>query len=449
MKKRMITAVIVCVFTLVSVMGIAVNRQEVSALSSGEEMRGVWLAYVDYKALGLYNKSESTFRANADKFMKKAKSNKLNAVFFQVRSHDNAVWKSSTFPFSKFLWDKKSAIPYDPLKIMVELAHKNGLELHAWMNPYRLTAKTILDPASDASNQRILKAVEEVMTGYGVDGIHFDDYFYQGKLSSGKKAGAVPKTEKRANVNKMVRLVYDKVKQLRSSARFGISPQGNVDNCMDMGADVKTWLSPGAQYVDYIAPQLYWTDNHSAKWRRNMYTDTLKEWRSLNKNNTDMYIGLAGYMAGVKTKQDPGWKKRSTNLALHLRKLRSNGCQGFLFFSAQDLSRSGAKKEVANLKAEIQGIPFTPSVSSKAGKRKITVKWSKVSGASGYVVYRSAKKAGSYKAVKTIKKASTVSYTNKKLKKKKAYYFKVRAYKMKNGKRIYSSYSSYTMKRAK
>ena len=64
-------------------------------------------------------------------------------------------------------------------------------------------------------------------------------------------------------------------------------------------------------------------------------------------------------------------------------------------------------------------------------------------------VYRSAKKAGSYKAVKTIKKASTVSYSNKKLKKKKAYYFKVRAYKMKNGKRIYSSYSSYTMKRAK
>ena len=85
--------------------------------------------------------------------------------------------------------------------------------------------------------------------------------------------------------------------------------------------------------------------------------------------------------------------------------------------------------------------PKTPAVTVTAGKKQATLKWKKVSGAKGYVVYRATSKSGKYKAVSTIKKGSTVSYINKKLTSKKTYYYKVRAYRTENGKRLYSSYS--------
>ena len=84
-----------------------------------------------------------------------------------------------------------------------------------------------------------------------------------------------------------------------------------------------------------------------------------------------------------------------------------------------------------------------PAIKSlTAGKKKATVKWGRVTGASGYVIYRSTKKSSGYKAVKTITRGGTVSFTNKKLKKGKRYYFKIRAYRTVSGKRVYSTYSA-------
>ena len=91
-----------------------------------------------------------------------------------------------------------------------------------------------------------------------------------------------------------------------------------------------------------------------------------------------------------------------------------------------------------------------PAIKSlTAGKRKATVKWSKITGANGYVIYRSLKKTSNYKAVKTIKKSGTISFTNKKLKKGKRYYFKIRAYRIVSGKKVYSSYSAVKSVRVK
>ena len=83
----------------------------------------------------------------------------------------------------------------------------------------------------------------------------------------------------------------------------------------------------------------------------------------------------------------------------------------------------------------------TPSVKLTSGSKKATIKWEKISGASGYEVYRATSKSGKYSKLKTITKNSTVSYVNSSLTKNKTYYYKVRAYRTVNGKKIYSSYS--------
>ena len=92
--------------------------------------------------------------------------------------------------------------------------------------------------------------------------------------------------------------------------------------------------------------------------------------------------------------------------------------------------------------------PAKPSVGIRSGKRKITVKWKKVTGATGYVVYRAKKKNGKYKKIRTLKRSAR-SYTNTGIKKGKRYYYKVRAYRKVKGKRIYSEYSRTINRKAK
>ena len=82
-----------------------------------------------------------------------------------------------------------------------------------------------------------------------------------------------------------------------------------------------------------------------------------------------------------------------------------------------------------------------------AGNEMIKLNWKKVSGATGYEIYRSTSKTGTYKKVKTITSGSTLTYTNYLLSGAKTYYYKVRAYRVENGKTYYGSYS--TIKYAK
>lgn len=550
MKKRIAVMITVCIFGITSILGIVPfhRAEEARALSGGQEVRAVWLSYVDFSSLGMKTNRESTFRAKASAFLNKAKSNQLNTVYFHVRAFDDAAWKSPTFKAMSSLTSKasskkkaKDTYSFDPLKIMVELAHSKGMELHAWMNPYRISMDYYLDPAYESSTKRIETAVREVMA-YDVDGIHFDDYFYHAKKGYKNrdndkilKVSQDPSaSKKRSNVNQMVKSVYRTVKSSGSGAVFGISPQGNIENCRSAGADVDKWLSSSG-YIDYIIPQIYWTNQWGSRGKTTMYTDRLKAWKNLNKNGTDMYIGLASYRTGIQYSDDPGWKKKSTNLADQLNLLRSYGCGGYSLFSAKDLYRSGAKTELSNLSKmarripristarynyktiqvkwnKISGVsgyqiyrasskngsykrvktvgsgttsfknkgltagktyyykvrayngsavyPFSSassesakpkapsSVRTTAGKRKITVRWKKVSGVSGYQVYRSAKKSGNYKRIKTVGHR-TSKFINKRLKRGKRYYYKVRAYKKVKGKKVYSSYSSRSGKRVK
>ena len=357
MKKTILALLMVLGFMLSAVVPVDAATTKVTSIASdAEELHGIWVSVFDFAALGLNDKTESDFRRKVEKFMDTAEDRGINVVFFQVRAYDDAVWKSETFPASTYLSSAASSsktaystYSYDPLPIIINAAHENDIELHAWMNPYRINTGQFLDPGVQGSVKRVKTAVNELLA-YDIDGIHFDDYFYhatEGYVKPGNRNKSYPINisykQKCDNVNKLVKQVCTLCH--RKDKVFGISPQGNVANDMNAGADVKTWLSKEG-YVDYVAPQLYWSDADG----KMLYTERLKQFVSLHKNEARLYIGLALYKAGTSgTVSDPGWGQNQKNLADQVEKLRKAKASGFVLFSARYLDSSQTKKEVSNL----------------------------------------------------------------------------------------------------
>lgn len=341
-RRRQMLKIAAAVFLLVAaVMMLPVCQKDTGMKDSGN-VAGVWISYGDFSRLGLYNQDEEHFLDNAEKFLETAEDYGINTVYFHVRAFRDAAYRSEHFPLASYVWDRSDNIEYDPLKVMIELAHEHDMELHAWMNPYRNTSfeEEILDPALKETREEILLAVEEVVENYDVDGIHFDDYFYE-------EGNTLPEAEKMKNVNKMVKAVYKTVHDSGRNLVFGISPAGNTAYCKSIGADIETWLSEEG-YIDYIVPQIYWTDEHTAQWRDDMFTDTLDEWIALNKNDAKLYVGLAVYKAGLAEEADPGWENSDENLAGQVEQLTEKGCDGYVFFSAGDFYRNSAIDELGN-----------------------------------------------------------------------------------------------------
>ena len=194
------------------------------------------------------------------------KNNNFNAINFQVRSMCDAMYESSYEPWSSYLTGTRGQVPtWDPLAYAVEACHQRGMECHAWINPYRYSSNgieqwdaagnpqdmelrqsglllsagsyVVLDPARDETIERIVNVCQEIITKYDVDGILYDDYFYPDGIPSGSDAGDYQEwldsnvdmtfgDWRRANVNRMVRAVYNMIQETRPDIRFGISPAG-------------------------------------------------------------------------------------------------------------------------------------------------------------------------------------------------------------------------------
>ncbi len=250
----------------------------------------------------------------------------MNAVFFQVRGFCDAMYNSQYEPWSTYLTGTRGGQPsYDPLAVLVEYAHSKGIEVHAWMNPYRYSTSSathgtlatdyanthpdwlvncggiyILNPCMPEVKERIAAVVADVVEHYDVDGIIFDDYFYQsGYLNtyddSYYQASGTTLSRadwRRAQVNEMVRMVRDTIRSIKPYVHFGIGPAGvagksntsapvyGVEPC-PVGSDWQyngIYSDPLAWYneqtIDYMAPQLYWTIGSS-----NDY-DVLSNWWS-------------------------------------------------------------------------------------------------------------------------------------------------------------------------
>lgn len=400
MKRYMLMIAVI----LMAITGGWIQGEKVQAGTLGT--RGVWVSCFEFEQFGLKDKSESVFRANADRIFANIKASGCNTVYFHVRSYDDAIYPSSVVGWSKYISGSGSALSYNPLSILISSAHKYGLQFHAWMNPYRVTAKKVLDPGLTSTTERIVRQVKEIVEHYPVDGIHFDDYFYP---TNEKKYNKVSKATRMKHVNTMVQKVYNTVKAKSKKLKFGISPAGDISYCEKIGADVKTWLSQSG-YVDYIVPQIYWSDRYiMAGKQTKLFSNRLAAWRAINVKDIPMYIGLALYKTGYSLKEDPGWQKSSKNIASQLKLIRAGNTEGYVLFSYTDLYRSGAAKEIKHYLETIGKISISKKKKTlKVGKKyKLSAKaWP--SRMQGSVKWRSANRK-----IATVSKSGVVKAKKK------------------------------------
>lgn len=359
-----------------------------------EPMKGIWVATV----LNIdYPKERTTdpvlLKAEAISVLETAKNAGLNAVFLQVRPTADAFYPSAYFPWSKYLTGTQGAPPedaFDPLEFWVEEAHLRDIELHAWLNPYRITKKTVheashdftsltpthparlnpqwvvahtdgnlyFDPGIPQVRQLLIDSAMELVENYDIDGIHFDDYFYPGKdfddadtfTAYGQEYYSI-ENWRRENVNTLIRDLHKTIQEGPRQVRFGISPFGiwANDTSHFLGsatrgnqtyfshyADPLTWIREGS--IDYIAPQLYWhigfdiADYH-----------VLLDWwhRATLFSSVDLYIGHAAYRTGSTDASHPWYGVDEINRQLILNKGYS-GVAGSIFYNYSALAGNPA-----------------------------------------------------------------------------------------------------------
>ena len=294
-------------------------------------LKGVWFSFLDWQ-LFLRGKDQAGFDNAFSSVCDVTLSHGLNAIFVHVRSHNDAVYPSGIYPWSSQMLN--GANPgYDPLSDMVSIAHSKGLQIHAWINPYGYRNGMITGNAALANTANVVSGVQEIVANYAVDGIHFDDYF--------------PPVGK-AEINSMVSQVHTVC--ANSGKVFGISPQGNLDNLRASSADVDTWLSSGG-YVDYLCPQLYWSDNYGAGGNVTMYSNRLALFRNIDKAGVPLYVGLAAYKAGQPIGSDPGWTLTNTNLATQRDKALGAGYTGYILYRYNTLLSGAAASELSALQS--------------------------------------------------------------------------------------------------
>ena len=312
------------------------------------EFRGAWLHVIGQTQWQI--KSVAQQKKYIEEQFDILQQTGCNAVIFQVRPTADALYVSEIEPWSSWLTGKRGKAPsplWDPMEYAIEEAHKRGMEFHAWLNPYRVTSngketlptdhlctkephrfikfngQTFFDPAYPENRDHICAVVKDIVSRYDVDGIHIDDYFYpypaNGKKfenddASYKKFGGGMERNawRRQNVDLLIEQLYSTIKEEKNWVRFGVSPFGiwrnkkndprgsnssGLQNYDDLYADVLLWAKMG--WIDYLAPQLYWTLDLKAAPSRH-----LAEWWNDNANGVDVYIGQD--VQRTMTNSDPG-----------------------------------------------------------------------------------------------------------------------------------------------
>lgn len=333
-------------------------------------MRGVWLATVsrlDWPPVASVNASSPALRITQQQEaltgkLDKLKSLGINTIFFQVKPDGTALWPSKILPWSDMLTGKIGEDPgYDPLQFMLDEAHKRGMKVHAWFNPYRVSVNTkpstvtelnrtlsqnpasvfvlhrdwirtagdrfVLDPGIPEARSWITSIVAEVVARYPIDGVQFDDYFYAESSGSMLNDSETFKKQgqgfgskadwRRHNTQLLIEQVSRTIKQLKPEVEFGVSPAGVWRNRShdaagsdtrgaaaydEAYADTRLWVQQGL--LDYIAPQIYWPFARDAA----RYDVLAKWWADVVKpTNTRLYIGVALYKVGEPSKNEPDW----------------------------------------------------------------------------------------------------------------------------------------------
>jgi uncharacterized lipoprotein YddW (UPF0748 family) len=326
----------------------AIAAESQSLPKPEREFRAVWIATVsniDFPTKKTLSVEQQ--KAELLQNLELAKRLKLNAVVFQVRPQCDALYKSDIEPWSEYLTGEMGkAQSFDPLEFIVAEAHRRGILVHAWFNPYRAlhpSAKTVsanhiskrhpdlvrtygkhlwLDPTDKKVQDYSLSVVADVVKRYDVDGVHFDDYFYPyaEKDASGAKiefpddanwqkyknsGGKLERDDwRRKNVNDFIEAVGREIKRIKPEILYGISPFGiwkpvpekeiaGLDAYAELYADSRKWLQDGT--IDYFAPQLYWETARKGQ----SFPVLLDWWKSQNAKNRHIWVGIAPYRIGA------------------------------------------------------------------------------------------------------------------------------------------------------
>ena len=319
----------ILVIIILSIVLISNTKLDRTSIQKEEETRAIFVSYIELNKYIKGNDYEISKR-NIRKIIKNIKSLKCNTIILQVRSASDAIYKSNIYPMSLNIVNTEYDDYYDVLDYFIKESHKSNVKVIAWINPYRIRTtcdKTTIteknpaykyldtdivyinngiyyNPSKQETEDLIVKGVEEVLN-YDVDGILFDDYFYPDNNIDKKDYEEYIKNNEfieeknyRLNiVNKMIKRVYKTCKN--KNIKFGISPDGNIDNNYNKNyADVKSWLKSN-EYIDFIMPQIYYGFYNSTR----DYIKVTKEWENLIENkDIELYIALAFYKVGMEDK---------------------------------------------------------------------------------------------------------------------------------------------------
>ena len=352
------------------------------------EMRGAWIATVaniDWPAKEVFDALEQQRQLLA--ILDTLMNNKINMIVFQVRPTADAFYQSSLEPWSHWLTGVQGTAPhpfYDPLAFVIEEAHARCMDVHVWLNPYRVTNqmdtailtkkhlfhkhrdwfveygdKWYFNPGLDETRLFLNQVVADIVQRYDVDAIHFDDYFYPYKIkgkdfpdeTTFKKhpRGFTDKEAwRRNNVDMVIAELQHTIKSIKPWVEFGISPfgvwrnkssdprgsatQAGAQNYDDLYADILKWLQEGT--IDYVAPQLYWEIGTKVA-----DYEILAKWWSDNSYGRNLYIGL--YASQLTNPKAPIAWRTPNELARQLRlNKRHKEIDGCVFYSTQALMKN-------------------------------------------------------------------------------------------------------------
>lgn len=290
-----------------------------------EEKRAIYISYIELQKY-IKGKNISDAKKSIDNMIQNIADFHFNMVLLQVRSFSDAIYESKYFPWCSCVTTDSNVSPgFDILDYFIKKSHSKKIELHAWVNPYRISNKTdtsvlpkdsyayqflesgdakVIDngifynPASSKVQKLIVDGITEILENYKVDGIHFDDYFYPSVEIDSSFYNDYLKTHKDIsvsdyhimNVNNLVEKVHEVTKKYH--VLFGIAPEGNIDNNYTKNsADVYLWGSSDL-YVDYLMPQIYYGFENEAK----PFYEVLTTWEELvSKSNVKLLPALAFY----------------------------------------------------------------------------------------------------------------------------------------------------------
>lgn len=348
--------------------------------------RAVWFSYLDWAALDI--SSEEAFTQSAKTVMQNCAALGSNCVILQVRPFGDAIYPSSVYGWSYLCTGTAGQNPgYDPLQILLDAAHAQGLAVEAWINPYRVRTSATYpvgeygadnpalahedwtvaaadglyyNPCIPGVQEMVINGVKELVQNYQLEGIHFDDYFYPTTEESFDAAyyaaysGNLPLADwRRENVNTLIRTTYDAIKAINSKVVFGISPQGNNDNNYNTQySDVGLWLRESG-YVDYIMPQIYWGFNYTLSNGKDTYAfkNITNYWASLARHaDVALCFGLGAYRIGAGdggTNDQSEWEN-GHNLADQITALQSvDGAKGYALFRYSSLFANAEYAQLA------------------------------------------------------------------------------------------------------